>query len=490
MMNKNETTPKASSPLPCPTRPQPHLAGPRLAPPRHIGRWQEGQHKESIPHYEKKRKKHTAYHLQEKINMPSNNSHLTYTDQAAYAFIGLPIHALQAQRDSYEVYPQCQRDYVWKLPMKQKLIDSILRGLPIPPITMMVGASSLVGPRYWLVDGQQRVKTILSYIDGKFKTAPARRSSGARAVDEPGMTVIEPDRYFHELTEWAQGRILYYELQICKVHNLPEEWLGLVFRRLNYQVKLSYAERLFSYGGKTQEVYRQLEAHPFFHSFYNGRNDRKQVYQSVLMLCMMELMEIFCNMTSPRLLDLASGQKDDEINNRLVQRIEQNLNRAMRLYEGVTMESLRAVIPIYQSVLLLEQDGLAFEQSRPGALQAWYIDIRAEDRSASNIYGVTDIFTVLTRVNKQYEFWQKHLPTIRKTEGLIFRDSRRAFNSAERIAAWIRQKGKCPECGKPVRITDHAHHIELHSNGGVTNADNCVIMHKACHNALHGRLIK
>jgi hypothetical protein len=49
----------------------------------------------------------------------------------SYGYQGIPIHAVYAKRKAYDSYPSCQRDYVWSKGMQQKLIDSVLRGLPI-----------------------------------------------------------------------------------------------------------------------------------------------------------------------------------------------------------------------------------------------------------------------------------------------------------------------------------------------------------------------
>jgi uncharacterized protein with ParB-like and HNH nuclease domain len=83
-----------------------------------------------------------------------------------YNYQGMAIHALYAERDAYDTYPSCQRDYVWSRGMQQKLIDSVLRGLPIPPITILPASQhTIMGTRFWVVDGQQRLKTILRFRD-------------------------------------------------------------------------------------------------------------------------------------------------------------------------------------------------------------------------------------------------------------------------------------------------------------------------------------
>ncbi|UOT08489.1 DUF262 domain-containing protein (plasmid) [Rhodococcus opacus] len=71
------------------------------------------------------------------------------------------------QRDgSLQLRPKFQRGSVWKSSDKSLLIDSLLKGFPIPLIILQdeypeIGAT----PIRRVVDGQQRLRTLISYID-------------------------------------------------------------------------------------------------------------------------------------------------------------------------------------------------------------------------------------------------------------------------------------------------------------------------------------
>jgi uncharacterized protein with ParB-like and HNH nuclease domain len=72
------------------------------------------------------------------------------------------------QRDgALELNPNFQRRPVWKKGAKSYLIDTILRGLPIPIIFLRDLPSDLktMKAKRDVVDGQQRIRTLLSYID-------------------------------------------------------------------------------------------------------------------------------------------------------------------------------------------------------------------------------------------------------------------------------------------------------------------------------------
>jgi len=61
--------------------------------------------------------------------------------------------------------PGFQRKYVWKPKQASKLIESFLLGLPVPGIFL---AKEVDSGNLFVVDGQQRLKTIQAFRDGKF----------------------------------------------------------------------------------------------------------------------------------------------------------------------------------------------------------------------------------------------------------------------------------------------------------------------------------
>jgi len=63
------------------------------------------------------------------------------------------------------VVPKFQRRFVWNLTQSSRLIDSFLKGLPVPSIFLY---QDLTSPELVVVDGQQRLKTIAYYFSGHF----------------------------------------------------------------------------------------------------------------------------------------------------------------------------------------------------------------------------------------------------------------------------------------------------------------------------------
>lgn len=69
------------------------------------------------------------------------------------------------QRDgTLEIRPPYQRKPVWTIRQKSYLIESILLGYPIPEIFVHQTTNAEGETRYAIVDGQQRIRTVLQFI--------------------------------------------------------------------------------------------------------------------------------------------------------------------------------------------------------------------------------------------------------------------------------------------------------------------------------------
>ncbi|MEQ3724351.1 DUF262 domain-containing protein [Alcanivorax sp.] len=67
-----------------------------------------------------------------------------------------------------QMKPPFQRNPVWTWPQKSYLIDSILNGYPVPEIYMQEFVDEDGNEQHIIIDGQQRIRTCLDFIEGKF----------------------------------------------------------------------------------------------------------------------------------------------------------------------------------------------------------------------------------------------------------------------------------------------------------------------------------
>jgi hypothetical protein len=132
-----------------------------------------------------------------------------------------------------ELNPSFQRRAVWNDKAKSYLIDTILRGKPIPKvfIRQKINVSTKTSMRD-VVDGQQRIRTILSYIKDGFVVSPRQNKEFGGKI-------------FSDLDVDTQAQVLSYEISVDLLINLLDADILDIFGRLNsYAVILNEQEKI------------------------------------------------------------------------------------------------------------------------------------------------------------------------------------------------------------------------------------------------------
>lgn len=122
------------------------------------------------------------------------------------------------------IQPSYQRHYVWDAKKASQLIESILLGIPIPIIYLAEDKDGHVN----VIDGQQRLTSLFSFIDGKFPSGKVFKLTGLNAFTElKGKT-------FKELSDAQQSTIEEYPLRtITFTKDSDPELQYEIFSRLN-----------------------------------------------------------------------------------------------------------------------------------------------------------------------------------------------------------------------------------------------------------------
>jgi uncharacterized protein DUF262 len=131
-----------------------------------------------------------------------------------------------------ELNPSFQRRQVWSDKAKSYLMDTILRGKPIPKIFIRqrINVTTKKSLRE-VVDGQQRLRTILSFIKDGFEVSKRQNKDCG-------------GKRFSQLPEDIQSQVLSYELSVDLLINLPDSEVLDIFGRLNsYAVILNEQEK-------------------------------------------------------------------------------------------------------------------------------------------------------------------------------------------------------------------------------------------------------
>ncbi len=156
--------------------------------------------------------------------------------------------------------PKFQRRDVWIPKAKSYLIDTILRSMPIPPlfIRLMIDPAQKRAIRE-VVDGQQRLKTVLAYIHGDFTVLKAHN-------DEFGGML------YADLPEDVQKSLLGYKFSVNVLQDVSDGAVLSIFARMNtYTVKLVAQElRNAKFFGPFKQIVYNL-AHQY-NAFWRNNN--------------------------------------------------------------------------------------------------------------------------------------------------------------------------------------------------------------------------
>lgn len=150
--------------------------------------------------------------------------------------------------------PPFQRNLVWNAEQKSYLIDSILRGLPVPEIYIQTRTSADGDEETIVVDGQQRISTCLEFLDDELRIAMEGDQLDARWRN----------RTFTELDKELQRRFRSYQLIVRMLPDLNDAVLREVFLRLNKTVEALEPQELrhAAYTGPFIKLVESAAQHP------------------------------------------------------------------------------------------------------------------------------------------------------------------------------------------------------------------------------------
>lgn len=213
------------------------------------------------------------------------------------------------ERGELVLAPKFQRREVWNPKAKSYLIDTIVRGKPIPKLYMRQTMNPTTRrTTREIVDGQQRLSTVLNFIKDGFKMSRAHHE------DFRGM-------FFSQMDSQTKNEILKYEFVVDLLQDMPDNEVYDIFARIN-----TYAEKL-----KPQELRNAQWFGEFKSSVYGLARDtvtfleKNEVFTAKQILRMAEaefISELLLAMEegiregNKAVLDQAYADYDDDFPNR------------------------------------------------------------------------------------------------------------------------------------------------------------------------------
>jgi len=408
--------------------------------------------------------------------------------------------------------PEYQRGVVWTPAQQKRLVDSVLRGYPIPLIYLHHIKRTVAGitnENFEVIDGQQRINALFQYSEGAFKLFdPIKDEEEARF---PAFIKESPcdwgGKRFEELSDALKDQFLKTPLSVVMIEtNVTNEARDLFIRLqagmpLNSQEKRdawpgTFTELVLKIGGKPQLA--KYPGHDFCTKVMKAKpNNRGEIRQLIAQTAMLFLhrletkREKLCDINREAIdtfyykhleFDLQSDEakRFDRILNLLTQTLGDGKRKKMQGHEAIHLVLLVDSLLDEYTLSWTSQLAPAFDDFR-GKLVKDTKDRFDRQGEYWNRYGQlartnSDRADVITRRHQFFvEKMFDHLAPKLK-------DPTRAFGELEREIVYYRDKKQCQVCDAEVIWAEaEIHHVEEHSQGGATLLQNGALVHKHCH---------
>src|ERR1019366_4008224 len=161
--------------------------------------------------------------------------------------------------------PKYQRNPIWSIGQKCFLIDSLIFGCPIPQVYINIKTEGLAKEKktiYEVVDGQQRLRAILEFLNDDWPLI----ETTAKSYPVSELYKKHIGKKYSELPDGLQNVIWDCPLPVQELRGKDEKEIQALFRRLNYVVeRLSNQElRHSQYFGEFNDAVESLTKEQFW----------------------------------------------------------------------------------------------------------------------------------------------------------------------------------------------------------------------------------
>jgi uncharacterized protein with ParB-like and HNH nuclease domain len=382
--------------------------------------------------------------------------------------------------------PEYQRNFVWSNKQKVYLIDSILNEYPLPKIYIK-GYEKNGKKHIEVIDGQQRLTSILDFIDGKFCLSKKEHP------DPINFDMQYEGMKYSDLSDSDQSKIKSL-LLTCEEIDGTEEEVRNLFYRLNSQIKMLTTQEIKSarYTGDFQDLVKKLNNDPLIKDKFSEYKvisklaDNRKSSEDIIASCLTFQL-------NGTLTDYKKVDQSYEIYKSLPEeefiKQEKQFKWIFKfiledLFEGKIAQSLFAQKNTYISfheffydLKYIQCNTLNIESARKCMNELAY------QKTEGTLLGVDWSSTLASKTN-QLNHKRRRLEILESLfQGLfVKKDSKRAFSNEQRIIAWNKSDKICKICNSEITSFDDydLDHILPHSLGGETTLENSQVTHISC----------
>lgn len=429
-----------------------------------------------------------------------------------------------------------QRENAWDFDQKQLLIDTIFRGMDIPKLyfwkidqyTLSNGYPNGGTKDFYkqilekkrkenddpdpyvfeVVDGQQRIRTILEYMNVKPPNNKVYRGTWHDPFPTLAETPMAKGKLYQQLNAEQQTKFDESSLTIMILEKASIEEIRDMFLRLQNGTPLNAQQKRDAMGSNIGKLARELATTSFFATsvyFDNTSSDHHRVASQMIHL---ENKEKIISCTSKQLDKLYKEHTKVQVEPSVASKVRRVLTvlgkifpiKNPRLNRSYALSLYWVFSRILETYSITETDYVKIQENFEKLDDARLI---AMDRDFSNIDD--DIFSSLTQsmsrgtdgsdgISSRHDILSQFLFEVVSLNPHPTLDPERNFTHEEKLIIYRRAGGQCQlehngkVCGRPLEFDDTAvDHIIPHSKKGKTELSNGRIAYRACNIARGNR---
>lgn len=386
-------------------------------------------------------------------------------------------------RQRIDTNPDFQRPAVWSNAQKRLLIDTILRDYDVPKMywRKLPGTPD----RYDVVDGQQRLRAIWGFVDGKFKLPD-------NADDVDGMKTAGCT--YESLHDDLRVRFDTYALDVVVLEDTSEDEVREMFLRLQNGTSLKAQEKRNAMPGAMRHFVRMLTTHEFFARVGFGNTRFTFDHVAAQMVCL-ELAGGPANVKDSDLNRMYGDNEEFDANGKVAKAVAKTLGLLAEVFTDKTPELERYNVVSLYCVFAELQRVYAIAEIK-AKLRAWFLSLESRrraqeelDEEASEPEWVTYKQRISHSTDAQdsirlrMEFMLRDLLT--GFPELPLKDNQRDFAHLQKVAIYRRDNQTCQlrlKCtGVKVEWDAwHCDHRVAWSKGGATTVENGQVACPSC----------
>ncbi|MFA9220582.1 MAG: HNH endonuclease family protein [Sediminibacterium sp.] len=389
------------------------------------------------------------------------------------------IHLIQKGKINFN--PVYQRGYVWKKNQKELFIDSMLLGYDIPKIYLHDNPNGT--SRYDVVDGQQRLLTIIEFVTNKLKLPSESDPINGEPI---------ANMHYDELPLDLQMDFQNINLDAVVLNTAyTQDDIEDMFLRYQNGEPLNAAEKRKAIAGNFKEVVKELGLHKVFEKC--AFNDDREGYQdAVAKVLHIRIHGNFTSITPASIKRTYLNNQNITTNNEHVKDIQRAfnfINSAFSKSSNPTPKIKKFGILTFTEIIhhLIEfyavsdfKKEIADAYLKFETLRISNVELEEEDQDPT-LSSYTDAARGDSPAQQQFRYETLLNFILKDVAEITTKDQKRAFTDQQRIAIYQIYEGVCQECQVQVEFTDfHADHKKPHSAGGVTKIANGQVLCSSC----------